>query len=188
MSASGSWTVYCGRWKLHGKRPCRWLPRTWCTFEVVRLNLVFRLTHTPNVGMWVSGRQWRGERFPPHAAAYDYERPDVKKKTATTAAGGDARHRAAVETELLSKLLPLVEHCCVTRYDDGDPREPGWITVKTMGAAWVVQVKDPDSGASFQMIAESVDKALEGAALLLACDEAPWAPDPFLKKNKGGKK
>ena len=103
----------------------------------------------------------------------------MKKKSAK---GGslDARHLAPVETNLFRDLLPLVEHCCVRKYDDGDPREPGWITMKTQGAAWVVQVKDPDAACSFSAVGETLDKALETAALLLSCDEAPWEPDAFL--------
>ena len=109
----------------------------------------------------------------------------MKKKAAAAAAGGDARHLAPVESEYFSKLMSLVEHCAVTKYDDGDPRETGWFTIKTLGSAWVVQVKDQDSGNSFQFVSDTLDKALEGAALLLACEEAPWQPDPFLRKKKG---
>lgn len=108
----------------------------------------------------------------------------MKKKAAASKAGSDARHLAAIETELFADLMPLVEHCAVTKYDDGDPRETGWVTIKTLGAAWVVQVKDPCSGNSFQFVSDRFDKALEGASLLLACDEAPWQPDAFLKAKK----
>ena len=69
-------------------------------------------------------------------------------------------------------------------YDDDSPRETGWVTFKTMGAAWVFVVKDPDSGNSFQFVAETFDKGLDGISLLLACEDAPWASDPFLKKKK----
>lgn len=109
----------------------------------------------------------------------------MKKKSAAAAAGGDARQLANVVSKTFEGLAPLVEHCAVVRYDDGDPRETGWITIKTIGAAWSVQVKDPDSGNSFQFVSETLDKALEGAALLLACDDAPWQPDAFLKRKKG---
>jgi len=34
----------------------------------------------------------------------------------------------------------------------------------------------------------ALDKALETASLMLACDEAPWSPDPFLKGKSGTKK
>lgn len=96
----------------------------------------------------------------------------------------------AKEGSVLLKDLPaLVEHCCCRRYEDGDPREPGWFTVKTQGAAWVVQVKDPDSACAFSAVGDTLDKALESAELLLGCDEAPWEQDAWLLKNrKGGRR
>jgi len=111
----------------------------------------------------------------------------MKKKQAS---GDDktVRHLAALESGILRDLLPLVEHMAVTRYDDGDARLTGWVTIKTQGAAWVVQVKDPDSGNSFQVVDAALDKALETASLMLACDEAPWSPDPFLKGKAATKK
>lgn len=188
MGTTGTWTIYSRRWRLHGVRPCRWLPRQGCTFYVLRKNLEFQLTAKPWIGTWVSARWKVGERLGDPDSGIMYERPSVKKRTPDSSASPSVRHRAAVESDLLGKMLPLVEHCCVTQYDDGSPRETGWWTLKTMGSAWIIQVKDPDSGCSFQCVAETCDKALETAALLLSCDEAPWAPDPFLKRNKPTKK
>jgi hypothetical protein len=93
---------------------------------------------------------------------------------------GDANHLAPMESSRFTDLLSLVEHMAVKKYDDGDPRETGWITIKTQGAAWAVQVKDPDACCSFTAVGETLDKALETAALLLSCDEAPWEPDSWL--------
>lgn len=111
----------------------------------------------------------------------------MKRRQALTGPDG-AKHLVAMETELFKDLLPLVEHCGVRQYDDGEAREVGWFTIKTQGAAWVVQVKDPDSACSFSVVASTLDKALETAALLLACDEAPWEPDAFLAGAKARKK
>jgi len=97
---------------------------------------------------------------------------------------GSATNLAAVESNVFSKLPSLVAHCCVVRYDDGEPRRPGWFTVKTQGAAWTVQVKDPDSCSQLQATAQSLDDALALADLLLGSEEAPWEPDPFLKRNQ----
>lgn len=102
------------------------------------------------------------------------------KKRQAKSVMGDANHLAPLESERLRDCLSLVEHCAVRKYDDGDPRETGWITIKTQGAAWIVQVKDPDGCCSFSAVGETLDKALETAALLLSCDEAPWEPDTFL--------
>lgn len=99
----------------------------------------------------------------------------------------NGKHVAAVETEILHAYLPLVEHCCVTAYDDGSIRQPGWFTVRTVGRAWVLDVKDPDTCLSFRVLAETLDEVLESAALLLAGDAAPWEPDPWLRQRNGKK-
>lgn len=105
-----------------------------------------------------------------------------KKKSAATVS--DARHLAAVESVMFSGHQSLVSHCCVTKYDDGDVRQPGWWTVKTMGSAWVVEVKDPDTAARLVVVQQTLDEALTLAALLLESEEAPWEPDQWLAQQK----
>lgn len=109
----------------------------------------------------------------------------MKKRTTPTgnASGEGVKHLAAVESNVFAKLTSLVAHCCVTRYDDGEPRKPGWFTVKTMGSAWVVQVKEPDTCLQLQATAQSLDDALALADLLLGSEEAPWEPDLFLRSQ-----
>lgn len=109
----------------------------------------------------------------------------MKKKTVSSAATSKdgPSHLAAIESDVLCKCPELVKHCAITRYDDGDPRKTGWFTVKTMGSAWVVQVKDPDACLSLTATGQSLDDALCLADLLLGSQEAPWEPDPFLKRN-----
>jgi len=111
----------------------------------------------------------------------------MKRRTAK-AELGDAKHLAPLECARLADCLPLIEHCAVRKYDDGTNREPGWITLKTQGAAWIVQVKDPDGCCSFTAVGETLDKALDTAALLLSCDEAPWEPDTWLQQAAARKK
>jgi len=108
----------------------------------------------------------------------------VAKKDASTQGGT----LAAGESKLFEKLPALVQHCCCRSYDDGDPRTPGWITVKTQGAAWTVQVKDPDSACSFSAVAATLDDALLTAELLLGSPDAPWEHDTWLANGKGKKR
>lgn len=108
--------------------------------------------------------------------------PDVKKKVAAASGPGE-RHLAPVESEILRDFLSIIEHCAVVQYDDGDPRQPGWITVRTQGRAWVADVKDPDSGCSFRLLATTFDELLESLQELLSCDQAPWEPDHYLKSK-----
>lgn len=94
---------------------------------------------------------------------------------------------AALETEVFSEFIPLIEHCCCLQYEDGSPRQPGWITVSTSGAAWRLVVKDPDSCSSFTVVGKTVDEVLGSAALLLGCEEAPWEHDSYLARTSGKK-
>lgn len=110
------------------------------------------------------------------------------KKPQVATGSGAGRHCAPIESEVLREHLPLVEHCCMTQYDDGSPRVPGWFTVRTQGRAWIIDVKNPETLLSFRVLAESLDEALETAALLLAAEEAPWEPDPWLKSRSRTKK
>lgn len=100
---------------------------------------------------------------------------------------GKVKHLAALESEVLRDHMSLVEHCALMQYDDGESREPGWLTIRTTGAAWQVVVKDPDSACSFTAVAKSLDEALSTAALLLGCEEAPWEPDAYLSASKARK-
>lgn len=102
------------------------------------------------------------------------------------ASQGRASHLAAVESNILTAFPNLVAHACVTRYEDGTSRRPGWWTVRTQGAAWIISVKDPDSGCGLQATGQSLDDALALAELLLGAEDAPWESDPFLKQQ--GKK
>lgn len=113
---------------------------------------------------------------------------EVKKRKPREVGAEVPPHLAAVESDLFTRLLPLVSHCADTRYDDGSARTVGWWTVKTMGSAWVVEVKDPDTCSRLVIVQQSIDDALTLASVLLESDEAPWEPDPWLKAAAAKKK
>ena len=183
-----TWFIILDKWSLHRGRPRRWLPSGTCTFQVLGPRWEYILTSRRGKGICVTERWRRHTRLGATAGPeLQWEFPDMKKRQPLTGANG-AKHLAALESNVFGQLLPLVEHCALRQYDDGETREPGWLTVKTQGAAWCVQVKDPDGACSFTAVAESLDKALETAALLLSCDEAPWEPDAFLAASKARKK
>lgn len=179
------------RWPLHwpGQRPSKWLPKMKKTDYYLRVKKVtFCLTWRPFHGL-APRAVWRVWPVilgvdPPTAT---WETPCMKKKTAV-GAGGDDKHLAPLESAILKDALSLVEHCAVRKYDDGDPRVPGYFTVGTSGASWTVTVKDPDSCSSFRVVAQTLDQALETAALLLACEEAPWEHDRFLNGQQSKKR
>lgn len=100
-----------------------------------------------------------------------------------------SRHLASLSSHRLEGWIPLVEHCALLQYDEGEPRKPGKFFVETQGTAWKVTVKDPDTATQFAVIAPTLPEALDAASLLLACDDAPWEPDTWaLDRAKKSKK
>ena len=174
--------------RLHSGRVCATLPRKRERYYLRWRNCLLELTWLPWNGIYVTHlwRVWEPlvQLNPPDVS---WERPCMKKKNAKTGAEA-GNHVAAVETKIFDGMMAIIEHMALTRYEDGDPRVPGWLRIDTHGAAWRVKVNDVDSGMSFTSIAETLDKALETAALWLACDEAPWELDRFLVQQKGGRK
>lgn len=106
----------------------------------------------------------------------------VKRRVKGTAES-NAHHVAAVDSVTFGQLHALVAHCAATKYDDGESRKPGWFTVKTMGAAWVVEVKDPDTSSRLVCVQQTLDDVLRLASMLLESEEAPWEPDPWLMQQ-----
>lgn len=103
----------------------------------------------------------------------------MKKKVKNSDAA-PVKHLAAIESNVMAQHMGIVNHCAVTQYDDGDVRKPGWITVKTLGSAWQVEAKDPDTCLTLRVIQASLDDALGLLNLLLESEEAPWESDPWL--------
>lgn len=181
-------TFLSGGLGLHRGRPRRWLPRRAVHYLCWSGDWRYRIEWRPRKGLLlVMGERPMKPDLKPAKVTFAKGWP-VMKKRQTKAAMGDANHLAPMESERFRDLLALVEHMAVRKYDDGDPRETGWVTLKTQGAAWAVQVKDPDACCSFTCVGETLDKALETAALLLSCDEAPWEPDTFLQAAAARKK
>lgn len=180
------------RWRPRGagrKRPCRWLPRRGEAFAVQAVDFIVGVWYQPFRGIYpvAFSRGVGGLREP--LVKWSQPEWNLKRRSPNPTVSKDGPvHLAPVESVVFGKLMNLVAHCAETRYDDGEPRKPGWFTIKTMGAAWVVQVKDPDSCCQMMTTAATLDDALALADVLLGSDEAPWEPDPFLKRAEGQKK
>lgn len=114
----------------------------------------------------------------------------MKKKSVAAAKGPNNGpvHLAAVETEVLGEFPHIIAHCSVVRYDDGEPRQPGWLVTRTLGASWQIVAKDPDAGAQLSSVGPTHDDALAGLELLLGSDDAPWEVDKWLSQGKAKKK
>jgi len=102
------------------------------------------------------------------------------KKRKQNAEQSTAAHLAPMESVVFGKLHSIVAHCAATKYDDGDSRKPGWVTIKTNGSVWVIEAKDPDTSSKLTAIQPTLDDALALLGLLLEADEAPWEHDQWL--------
>ena len=162
------------------RRPARWSPRGVFYFWVLTRDRKIGMASRPFKGLCrvVSEVRWHcvSDHCGPLVQRWEY--PSMKKVKREDRAA--VKNLAAVETELFRELLPLVEHCCCLQYEDGSARQPGWLMMRTSGAAWQLVVKDPDSCSSFTVVDKSIDGALMSAALLLGCEEAPWEHDAYL--------
>ena len=120
----------------------------------------------------------------------EFSKPEwgMKRKGSPQIAGVTAKHLAPVETDFFGRLMGIVEHCAITMYDDGERRQPGWVMFRTLGAAWQLEAKDPDSGNKLPVTAATLDDALILLDALLRSDDAPWEPDPFLMAKLKAKK
>lgn len=115
-------------------------------------------------------------------------RREMRKKSPRTTAPGTQAHLAPVESTILSQHHSIVKHCCVTRYDDGDPRQPGWISIKTVGGVWQIEAKDPDTTQFLRVQQPHLDDAITLLALLLDSEDAPWEFDSWAAQQKNRKK
>lgn len=174
------------------RRVCRWLSRRTSWVFVRRGRWLLGLECVPFRGIMLRtaglGRDYRDP------AEFSLSRPELSVKKIVlgdSTVNSQAKHLAPIDCRILGQLPSLVAHCCVTKYDDGSPRVPGWFTTGTKGAAWQVTVKDPDSGAKMVLTGNTLDDAFALAELMLGAEEAPWEVDPYLasqtkRKRKNG--
>lgn len=171
-------------------RPRRWLSRGWNAWQLMTSNGWIKVVGRSYYGLTAWSSVWGGIEYQTYASLTHYGELLAMKKRKQSEGKSDQQHVAAMESVVFSKLHPLIAHCAVTRYDDGDPRKPGWITLKTMGSAWVLEAKDPDTSSRLTVVQSSLDDALALLSALLESEEAPWELDPWLAQQaaKGKKK
>jgi len=165
-------------------RPRRWLSRNWKVYEVTVGNATFVLVAKKywGVSVWSRISESGTVLLCPFATCYSEVVKMKKKKQAASTT--DAAHLAAMESQVFAKLHPIIAHCAETRYDDGDTRKAGWVTIKTMGSAWVIEAKDPDTCARLTVVQSSLDDALALLSVLLESEEAPWEHDQWLAQQQ----
>jgi hypothetical protein len=111
----------------------------------------------------------------------------MKKRAPQATQGAGPEHLAAMETRVFGDLGNITAHCAVVRYEDGSPRQPGWVTMRTLGGAWQVTAKEPDAGCQLVSVANTLDDALAQLDLLLGAEDAPWELDPWARTKAAQK-
>lgn len=165
-SLGNQWTeLHC--W--YGKKRIDWMGKT--GYGIVPV-AVTRLDGS-SVVLWSVGEMKKGRRM------------KKKKEPGTNIA---LRHLAAMETEYLKDLMPIVEHLAVTQYEDGDARKTGSITIETYGSVWQIRVKDHDSLQEMKVQAKTLDEALLNLAIYMSSEDAPWMPDEWARREAEKKK
>lgn len=166
------------------KKPRRFYPRGTVYFQLKVGRATCDLARYPYQGTYLV-RVWEHCPLTPRPSlVWDGDEDIPVKRPNPKAVPEGPQSTASLDTKLFTKLSPILEHCAVTRYDDGTSRQTGWITLRVLGTQWQVQVKDPATGLSFSTLAPSVDNALVLSASLLASPDCPWEEDPWLKGQK----
>jgi hypothetical protein len=81
------------------------------------------------------------------------------------------------------KLPALREFLTATKYDDGTPRTPGYVTVRNRVSTFEVTVYDVDGCCRLSSRAGKLDDALSLVEQLLGVEDAPWEPDRYLTEQ-----
>jgi len=182
---------YARAWTRHasGTKPGHYAPRRPFTLLLVAKRFTAEVGYIPRRGYYPRATYTGPDRSVCTATYPGVSELGMKKRQVKGKAGADAAvHLAPMESVVMGSLHNIIAHCATTRYEDGDPRVPGWITVKTFGSGWVVTVKDPDAGLSLSATAATLDDALALADLLLGSEDAPWEVDQFLQARKPKKR
>jgi len=173
------------RWKRVGQ----WLPKGPAHLRIVGVDRVYDLWYRPHRGYYCYRCIVRRVGQPDEIRTFDTDWVTMKKvKIATGGPAGGSVHIAPLETTLLAAQHAIVKHMAICRYDDGEARKTGWITIRTQNAQWQVTAKDPDAGAQLVVVGQTLDDALALLDALLSANDAPWEPDPYAKQGRSGRR
>lgn len=94
------------------------------------------------------------------------------------------------ESKVLGKLPTLVAFLRDTVYEDGSPRQPGYIWFTNRWSSYEVILFDPDSCSKLAVNGPTIDDTLALAEASLRAPDAPWQLDQYMveRKVKGRKK
>lgn len=179
---ASEWCVHLSHLGWCGRRPRKWAPRGKFRFRLLTADTCIVIDGLPFRGLFASEfrRKTWGRSPGDNDLLVRLRRPSVKRVKITER--GRTRHLAALETEYFHDLFPIVEALAALQYDDGTPRQPGYLGVWVQGSSWVVRLTDKDAEAQLTCEGKSLDEALNLLSLLLGAEDAPW--EPTAKKRR----
>jgi hypothetical protein len=147
-----------------------------CTYKLLTGSKAFVITAKPFRGQFVVEvrRKTWGRAGRDGEVLEQRRRASVKKVKLADRAS--VKHLASLELKALPDLTPIVQQLALLQYDDGQPRQGGYLGVWVNGSAWVVRVTDKDADAQLTAEGRTLGEALELLQLLLGADDAPWEP------------
>jgi len=180
-----SWSLFYRGNRWIGKRPTRWMPLGKVEYQLLTRDHRLVIESLPFRGSFLIARYTKtwGLRAGDGVLLAVFRRPSVKKVNLANKSA--VRHLAALETECCREMMPVVEALGMLQYDDGSPRQPGYLGVWTSGSVWVARMTDKDAGAHLTAEGRTLDEALQLLSLLLGAEDAPWEP-MSRRKPKGG--
>ena len=154
------------------------LGREWVQVEVLTAKATVRMAAKRWSGYfvweWLSS-QGRRSLWP---SGWSYQEVVQMKRKTKTEASILLTAQASRESKLLGQFPHLIEHLTAKMYDDNTSRQPGTVTIGTVGSMFRVTAREPDADMQLPAIMPSLDDALVQLELLLGMDEAPWEPKP----------
>lgn len=166
-----------------GTKPCRWLPMGNSRFWVLTRDHVVCISVKPFRGQFAC--QWwslvKGSGALRDKLLVERRRPEVKKVKLSERSA--VKHLAPLETEYLCEHMAVIEALTMLQYDDGTPRQPGYMGIWVQGSTWFVRITDKDADATLTAEGRTFDEALDTLQLLLGSDTAPWEPNARRKKK-----
>lgn len=179
------WNVFYRSRRWTGERPSRWMPMGRCGYVVLTRDRKYLMSALPFRGSFACGVWDRGATVGTwRADALEWrERPSMKP--VKIAERGSVRHLAALETEYLADVQSVADAVAMLQYEDGTPRQGGYLGIWCNGSAWCVRITDKTADATLTAEGRTVDEALDTLAMLLGSENAPWEPNSRKKPKKG---
>lgn len=162
--------------------------KSWKKVVLVRRSLTFELFYRRGFGYSAAWVERAGRRVEMYESPlwWDGVKNMKRRRSEVTQDSGVAV--ASLDVKKWVELLPIIQHLAVRRYDDGEARTPGTITLRTIGSLWQAMCKDPDTRQEMPVVAQTFEDLLFLTAATLDAPDAVWQPDPWAEKMFAQKK